>query len=698
MQQIEVAISYAQRGIKVFPCNPKTKSPMLRGENGFLDATSDLRKIKAWWKKHPNAMVGSPNDQFTVIDIDDYDLCPTGKMLTNMAMEKLRASGVVSDSTLRVKTKSGGTHLYFKNNPIIRRSIQCLPNIDLLANGGYVILPDQNNYVANVDSPWEKIDSLEEFNFEAFSYLKDEMVDFTKAAKKLKGTSPAKSAKREKATASPMHAMETDIRGQLVVMKEAERLGKQLGSINYQADSVNFEEMADLYEKAGAIVEAANPYAELLVDGKIDLNAGSLNTEMVNSLFHNKEVQKRMAKSLGIRVPTGGERGLMHSIIPFHTDARSSMGIRWAEDGSHIIARDFANFYGSEHNNCDYNLVRLFATTMYKANVQRLSPAEFVVWFTRLLHEAGVIDVMKNAKQFYRSTDGLTPAEKKVAEGYQLLDACKSMYAGYSGSCTFADKFSAAWCGVGYSSVGRIKRKLVSKGYLEYTGVYDCSGGKRDDGFFETPLYAIVTEKKIRVDGVVLNKEVRELQERRKVEMNKSDKEDSHKVSLSTIYGMQITEESHQKVRNFCKDFGIDTCVLHKNMFMPVLYSTKFIEEVINNSDTTYFVDDFELILEKPNKDGMRPLVAVGYCEDYDQVWKEMDSKYGDVKDDGFEEPSSHFVIAYDVDPEAIKDMDYLEAKFNEYCQSLAFHGTRTMFLPEAQLEQIIDGRQPTEE
>jgi Bifunctional DNA primase/polymerase, N-terminal len=45
------ALSYAGRGVPVFPCEPGGKRPLTH--NGFWDATTDLRRVKAWWGRWP---------------------------------------------------------------------------------------------------------------------------------------------------------------------------------------------------------------------------------------------------------------------------------------------------------------------------------------------------------------------------------------------------------------------------------------------------------------------------------------------------------------------------------------------------------------------------------------------------------------------------------------------------------------------
>ena len=50
------ALDFAEKGIPVFPCNPKTKKPLNAHEH--KEATTDVAQIKEWWVIFSNAMLG----------------------------------------------------------------------------------------------------------------------------------------------------------------------------------------------------------------------------------------------------------------------------------------------------------------------------------------------------------------------------------------------------------------------------------------------------------------------------------------------------------------------------------------------------------------------------------------------------------------------------------------------------------------
>ena len=51
------ALAYAAAGVPMFPCVPGGKVPLT--SNGFLDATTDVDRVRAWWTQHPQANVAT---------------------------------------------------------------------------------------------------------------------------------------------------------------------------------------------------------------------------------------------------------------------------------------------------------------------------------------------------------------------------------------------------------------------------------------------------------------------------------------------------------------------------------------------------------------------------------------------------------------------------------------------------------------
>lgn len=135
----EAAVSYAGKGLPVFPCHPDTKRPYVEG--GFHSASCDQGIVGAWWDRWPNAMIGMPTGGatgFWALDIDDPE-----------AFEA--ACPVDLPATRRVDTGKG-YHLYFRYDPTspvtnhqrhARRGwpFPDLPGAETRGDGGYVIVP-----------------------------------------------------------------------------------------------------------------------------------------------------------------------------------------------------------------------------------------------------------------------------------------------------------------------------------------------------------------------------------------------------------------------------------------------------------------------------------------------------------------------------------------------------------------------------
>lgn len=83
MQPLELALSYAERGLPIFPCRARETADPDTGEiygaktpltpNGLKGATTTERIIRVWWERNPDAMIGLPTGSkagFFVLDLD----------------------------------------------------------------------------------------------------------------------------------------------------------------------------------------------------------------------------------------------------------------------------------------------------------------------------------------------------------------------------------------------------------------------------------------------------------------------------------------------------------------------------------------------------------------------------------------------------------------------------------------------------
>ncbi len=144
----EAAVAYATAGLAVFPCAPGAKRPLTR--HGYLDATTALRRVRAWWGRWPNANIGLPTGRtdghvagaggFDVLDIDVH---PSGSGFP--ALARARRASLVDGWAHVIRTPSGGLHLYYpaRSGGGDEQESWSLPavHVDFRGVGGYVIAP-----------------------------------------------------------------------------------------------------------------------------------------------------------------------------------------------------------------------------------------------------------------------------------------------------------------------------------------------------------------------------------------------------------------------------------------------------------------------------------------------------------------------------------------------------------------------------
>src|SRR5487761_438435 len=96
----KTALGFAMAGIPVFPCEVGSKRPAT--PHGFKDATTDPRRIDAWWSEADYNLAFEPERAgLCVIDLDVKDDGPA----------RWRALEGDKPDTYTVATPSGGRHL-----------------------------------------------------------------------------------------------------------------------------------------------------------------------------------------------------------------------------------------------------------------------------------------------------------------------------------------------------------------------------------------------------------------------------------------------------------------------------------------------------------------------------------------------------------------------------------------------------------
>lgn len=133
------ALSYASEGVPVFPCESHGKRPLTKA--GFYDASDDVARVESWWKRWPNANIGVPTGDRSGIDVVDVDVSFEGSGFD--VFQRAKDAGLIEDEFARVRTPSGGLHVYFP--AVAARPQRCWqaarPHIDFRGTGGYVLVP-----------------------------------------------------------------------------------------------------------------------------------------------------------------------------------------------------------------------------------------------------------------------------------------------------------------------------------------------------------------------------------------------------------------------------------------------------------------------------------------------------------------------------------------------------------------------------
>lgn len=161
MTLLEWALTYARRGWPVFPCNPRTKRPLCKGDvdpetgkeipgsGGVKKATTDEEQIRAWWKKWPKAMIGLATGAAAGVFVVDFDAGEdeeTGEVFEapQLVANLEERIGVKLPKTWAAETPRGGQHLYFAwpaGEDVIGNRGGMIDRVDVRGEGGYVILP-----------------------------------------------------------------------------------------------------------------------------------------------------------------------------------------------------------------------------------------------------------------------------------------------------------------------------------------------------------------------------------------------------------------------------------------------------------------------------------------------------------------------------------------------------------------------------
>jgi hypothetical protein len=168
---LALALNYAGAGINVFPLDGKT--PLT--DRGFHDATTDREQVKTWWKKWPEAGIGTPD--FDVVDVDLY------KPACAETWKRIRP--LIPEGTPHNKTGRGGLQFFFKPGTLKDGKIGA--GVDnRYAGRNYVVLPPSRHpdtgkrYEALIDVRLQRPKPAPDFPHASgasseFQHLRDQM-------------------------------------------------------------------------------------------------------------------------------------------------------------------------------------------------------------------------------------------------------------------------------------------------------------------------------------------------------------------------------------------------------------------------------------------------------------------------------------------------------------------------------------------
>lgn len=131
----------ARRGFAVFPIRDWGDGDGWKPISQWPErATGDVAQIDAWWQRWPDAQVGLPAGErngISVLDVDSKNGKDGVASLSNLGFGDLSAL-----SPVRVRTPSGGWHLFFKYDKRLKNSASLIADgVDVRTERGFVVAP-----------------------------------------------------------------------------------------------------------------------------------------------------------------------------------------------------------------------------------------------------------------------------------------------------------------------------------------------------------------------------------------------------------------------------------------------------------------------------------------------------------------------------------------------------------------------------
>lgn len=137
----DVASDLARRGFAVFPICDWNGAGEWAPIKGWPEkATADAAQVAAWWQRWPDARVGLPAGERNGVTVLDLDTKNGKDGVASMAAKGF--GDLAALSPFRVRTPSGGWHLFFKHAPRLKNWAGVLgEGIDVRNDRGFVVAP-----------------------------------------------------------------------------------------------------------------------------------------------------------------------------------------------------------------------------------------------------------------------------------------------------------------------------------------------------------------------------------------------------------------------------------------------------------------------------------------------------------------------------------------------------------------------------
>ena len=69
---LDAALTFAEKGWRVFPIVPKTKKPLIKEWQTL--ATNNPDQVKAWWSQSPHSNIGIATGKESILVVLDVDI------------------------------------------------------------------------------------------------------------------------------------------------------------------------------------------------------------------------------------------------------------------------------------------------------------------------------------------------------------------------------------------------------------------------------------------------------------------------------------------------------------------------------------------------------------------------------------------------------------------------------------------------